>query len=87
MQDDNEVFEKLKKILIETFKLDDSLIKSNASLRDDLGLDSVDLMDAVCLLEDRLQIKILESQTEQFTFPETLQGLVEFVKRKLLEKK
>ena len=46
-----EIFEKLKSILVEDFELDSDLIKPEANLFEDLELDSIDAVDLAVKLQ------------------------------------
>lgn len=73
----------VKSILEETFKLDKSLIRMEASLKDDLGLDSVDLLDAVGLAEKKAGVKILENGSLRMNWPLTVENLVQIIEMRL----
>ncbi|MGB4201299.1 MAG: acyl carrier protein, partial [Thermotogota bacterium] len=48
----NEVFGQIKKIIVEKFNLEEEEIKLGSSFVEDLGADSLDLVDLVMALED-----------------------------------
>lgn len=74
-------------LLATQFKLDLKSIQPNSSLKDDLGLDSVDIMDAVCLFEDKFKIKILEEGRRDNDWPTTVKELGEFIQKKISQRK
>lgn len=49
---DNLVFQKVKNIIVEQFEKNPEGISMDKSLLDDLGLDSLDIFDLICALED-----------------------------------
>lgn len=49
-----ELFDKLKKIIAETASVDEDSITRETSFKDDLGLDSLDLMEIVMACEEYL---------------------------------
>jgi acyl carrier protein len=49
---DNLVFQKVKNIIVEQFEKNPEDISMDKSLLDDLGLDSLDIFDLICALED-----------------------------------
>ncbi len=55
---DNELIEKTNAALAEEFELDPALMTPDASFKDDLGLDSLDAVDMVIVLEQEFGIKI-----------------------------
>lgn len=46
------VFQKIKDIIVEQFEKNPEDISMDKSLLDDLGLDSLDIFDLICALED-----------------------------------
>jgi len=55
---DQQVIEAANKALAAEFELDENLLTPEASFRDGLGLDSLDAVDMVIVLEKTFQIKI-----------------------------
>ena len=55
---DQQVIEAANKALAEEFELDENLLTPEAIFREDLGLDSLDAVDMVIVLEKTFQIKI-----------------------------
>ncbi len=80
------VYKEIVQILAKTFKLDPNLIKPQALLKDDLGLDSVDIMDAICLFEEQFKIKILQDLNSIKIPLETVDDLNKFIQEKSSEK-
>lgn len=76
----------VREILSTTFKLDPNVIKFGANLKDDLGLDSVDLMDSICLLEERFKTKFSQEELQKHVKVETFAELVALIGRKLADK-
>jgi acyl carrier protein len=62
---DDVISEKVNNALIEEFELDPALIRPEASLGDDLGLDSLDAVDMVIVLEQTFGIKIGKDEAIQ----------------------
>ncbi len=58
------VFEKVKKILVDQLDVDEDKVTSEASLTDDLGADSLDLVDLVMSLEEEFDVEIPDDQVE-----------------------
>ena len=46
-----EIFEKVKELLVEQLDVDEELVTMEATITDDLGADSLDLVDLVMELE------------------------------------
>ncbi len=63
MQSQEEIFEHLKGVLVELFEIDPAKITPQASLYQDLDIDSIDAIDLVLKLKDYTGRKI---QPEEF---------------------
>lgn len=57
-------FEKLKGIIVENFGVDADLITPEASLVDDLGLDSLDDVELAIEIENDFEIEVSDEQIE-----------------------
>jgi acyl carrier protein len=76
MQSQNEIYEKVTATLIDALNVDETDIKPTATLKGDLGAESIDFLDIVFRLEREFGIKIPRSEL----FPESIfQGDPEFV--------
>ena len=62
-----EIEEKVRNFLIEELEIDDENIAPEAKLKDDLGIDSLDFVDIVVIVEKNFGFKIK---------PEEMQGVV-----------
>ena len=58
MASEQEVFEKVKEVLVDALAADDEEVKMESTLVDDLGAESIDLLDIVFQLEKAFDIKI-----------------------------
>jgi len=58
MNSREEIFERLKAILVESFELDPSIIVEEADLYEDLDIDSIDAVDLMIGLKDLTGKKI-----------------------------
>lgn len=74
------VFEKVKDILSKQFDVDSDSITSDTSLTDDLGADSLDVVDLIMSIEDEFGIEIPDEVAEQV---KTVGDLVDFVESKI----
>ncbi|MCL1935299.1 MAG: acyl carrier protein [Defluviitaleaceae bacterium] len=70
------MFDEVKDVMIEALNLKEEEITLNSSLRDDLGVDSLDAAELIMELEDQLQIKIDEAAAAKFA---TVKDIVDFV--------
>ena len=62
---EQEIAERVKKILIEEFELKEEELTPEASLYDELGLDSLDSVDLVVALEHEFKFKVVRNQDEE----------------------
>ena len=59
------VFERLQKILAEQFEIDEDDITLTSDIVDDLGADSLDLVDLVMSIEDEFEIEVPDEAIEE----------------------
>ncbi len=75
------VFEKIKHILCEEFEIDEQDISLDASIYEDLGLDSeTDIYDLVMSVEDTFEIELPDEDLEEI---DTVDDLVKFIESKV----
>lgn len=68
MADSQEIFSKVKEILVDALSVDEEEVTPNATLTSDLGAESIDFLDIVFRLEKAFDIKIPRGEL----FPENL---------------
>ncbi|MCL2728027.1 MAG: phosphopantetheine-binding protein [Bacteroidales bacterium] len=78
--DINEIIEKTNHFLIEEIEVDPELISPTADLREDLGIDSLDFVDIVVLVERNFGFKI---KAEEMTEVRTLEAFYQYIGKKL----
>jgi len=59
------VTERVTKVVVERLGVDESEIKLEASFRDDLGADSLDVVELVMELEDEFDMEISDEDAEK----------------------
>ena len=64
------VFEKLQKIISEQLEIDEDDITPDSDIVDDLGADSLDIVDLVMSIEDEFQVEIPDEAIEQIATDE-----------------
>ena len=69
------VFEKVRDILVEQLDVEEDKISMEASIIDDLGADSLDVVDLVMALEDEFGVEIPDEQVENVTVQELVDNL------------
>ena len=72
-----EVFEKVKKIVVEQLGVEADDVKPEASFANDLGADSLDTVELVMALEEEFDIEIPDDAAEGIA---TVQDAVNFIK-------
>ena len=71
-----EIFEKVKKIIIDELNCAPEKVTMEAKLKDDLGADSIDAVQIIMDLEDTFGVTIEEDNAEAI---QTVGNLVEYV--------
>lgn len=75
-----QIFEEVKAALVEVLGLeDDSNIKENDNIVDNLGADSLDFVELIMKLENIFDIKIEDEDVEKVVTVEDLVNLVESI--------
>ena len=72
-------FEKLQNIIAEVLNVEADEITLNTTFVDDLGADSLDVVDLVMALEDEFDVEIPEDQVENI---KTVGDIVKFIEDK-----
>ena len=58
------IFDKVKSIIVDQLDVDEDKVTLNASIQDDLGADSFDIVDLVMSFEDEFDLEIPDDQVE-----------------------
>ncbi|MFC4766041.1 acyl carrier protein [Effusibacillus consociatus] len=61
------VFESVKKIIVDRLGVDESAVTMEASFKDDLGADSLDVVELVMELEDEFDLEISDEDAEKIS--------------------
>ena len=72
-----EVFERVKKIIVEQLGATEASVTMEASFIDDLGADSLDIVELVMALEEEFDIEIPDSDAEKVV---TVGDVVDYIK-------
>ncbi|EPY04136.1 acyl carrier protein [Paenibacillus sp. E194] len=62
-----EVLERVKRIIIERLGVDEAEVTLEASFKEDLGADSLDVVELVMELEDEFDMEISDEDAEKIT--------------------
>ena len=72
-----EVFEKVKEIIVEQLGVAETSVTMEASFIDDLGADSLDIVELVMALEEEFDMEIPDSDAEKVV---TVGDVVDYIK-------
>ena len=72
-----EVFEKVKETIIEQLGVADTAVTTEASFIDDLGADSLDIVERIMELEDEFDMEIPDADAEKIV---TVGDVVEYIR-------
>ncbi len=72
-----EIFDKVKEIIIEQLGVAETAITMEASFIDDLGADSLDIVELIMALEEEFDLEIPDSDAEKVV---TVGDVVEYIK-------
>lgn len=70
------MFEELKSLIAEELSIDESRVTEDASFKEDLGADSLDLFELVMSLEDKFGIEIPSEELEKLV---TVSDVVNYI--------
>ena len=73
----DEIFEDVKKIIIDQLGVADNDVTGDASFIDDLGADSLDIVELIMALEEKFDIEIPDEDAEKVS---TVKDVVEYIK-------
>lgn len=74
------VLEKVKAILSEQFDVEEDTITADTSIAEDLGADSLDVVDLLMSLEDEFEIEVPDEEIENI---KTVGELVKYIEKAL----
>ncbi|MBM7705378.1 acyl carrier protein [Chryseomicrobium aureum] len=76
------VLERVTKVIVDRLGVDESEVKMEASFREDLGADSLDVVELVMELEDEFDMEISDEEAENIS---TVGSAVTYIEGKLGE--
>ncbi|NLX64505.1 MAG: acyl carrier protein [Clostridiaceae bacterium] len=71
------VFEKVRDIIVEQLGVDEEDVKMESSFIDDLGADSLDIVELIMAIEEEFDLEIPDKEAEKIT---TVGDAVEYIK-------
>lgn len=63
----NEVFDRVKKIIVDRLSVDEDKVVLEATFKDDLGADSLDIVELIMELEDEFDLEISDEDAEKIS--------------------
>lgn len=73
------VFDKVKEILVDQLDVDEDAVTMESSITDDLGADSLDVVDMVMSLEEEFDMEIPDEEIESM---KTVGDIVKYIEAK-----
>jgi acyl carrier protein len=70
-------FERIKNIIVEQLNVDESTVTMESSFVDDLGADSLDLVELIMALEEEFEMEIPDEEAEKIS---TVADAVNYIK-------
>lgn len=72
------VYERVKKVVIEQLSVDEAEVRPDASFTQDLGADSLDIVELVMALEEEFGTEIPDEEAEKI---QTIQHAVDYIEK------
>ncbi|ADU23616.1 MULTISPECIES: acyl carrier protein [Ruminococcus] len=76
------VFDKIREIIVEQLDVDEDKVTTDASITEDLGADSLDVVDLVMNIEESFDLEIPDEEVENI---KTVGDIVKFIEAKTEE--
>ncbi len=75
--ENDEIFEKVKRIIVEQLNVSEDSVTKEASFIDDLGADSLDVVELIMALEEEFDMEIPDADAEKIV---TVNNVVEYIR-------
>ena len=76
------VFDKIKHIIVEQLDVEEDAVTMEASITEDLGADSLDVVDLVMSIEESFDVEIPDEEVENI---KTVGDIVKYIENKVEE--
>ena len=70
-------FEKIREVIVEQFGIDESAVTLDTAFIDDLGADSLDVVELIMALEEAFDMEIPDEEAEKIV---TVKDAVDYIK-------
>ncbi len=77
MANKEQVFDKVRQIIVDQLGVDEEEVTSEASFIDDLGADSLDIVELIMALEEEFGLEIPDDEAEKIS---TVSDAVEYIR-------
>jgi acyl carrier protein len=77
MPTNQDVYDRLKKIIVDQLGVDESEVVPSASFVEDLNADSLDLVELIMSLEEEFKLQISDEDAEKITTVQEAQDYIE----------
>lgn len=77
--EENEIFEKVKGIVVEQLGVEQTAVKMEATFVDDLSADSLDIVELIMSIEEEFDMEIPDADAEKIV---TIGDVVDYIKTK-----
>lgn len=74
-----EIFDKLKKLVVDQLGVEEDEVTMEATMQDDLGADSLDLVDLVMSVEEEFGVKVADEDLENI---KTVGDIVNYIEER-----
>lgn len=78
--ENDEIFENVKKIIVEQLSVAEDAVTKEASFIDDLGADSLDIVELIMAFEEEFDTEIPDADAEKLL---TVNDAIEYIKERL----
>jgi acyl carrier protein len=78
MEEKNMVFDKLKEIIVEQLGVEEDAVTPEANIQEDLGADSLDIVDLIQTIEDEYDLSIPDEAVEEI---KTVNDIVNYIEK------
>jgi len=71
-------FEQVKEVIVEQLNVNEDEVKPESNFVEDLGADSLDVVELIMALEEKFEIEIPDSEAEKI---KTVQDVVDYIEK------
>lgn len=75
----SDILERVTKIIVDRLEVEEADVKPEASFKEDLGADSLDVVELVMELEDEFDLEISDEEAEKIS---TVQDVISYIESK-----